>query len=597
LRSSGAWDSVVTVGSRHVKTLRTAVRATLVGCALAAVAAGSAFAAGNAYVTNYSGGSVSPYDIGPGGHLTSKGAAVAAGSSPEFPAISPDGRSLYVPRDAPNIAQFDIGAGGVLSPKTVPQAPGEPAPYAAAASPDGRSLYVANQGASISQYDIGAGGLLQPKSPATVSVAMAQFNAIAISPDGRTVWAPDSDNDNVRQFDIAADGTLTVLAGAVPAVPDPQGIAVTPDGRNVYVTSSSAATVAQYDVGAGGALTPKTPTTVPAGANPVSVAVSPDGRSAYVTSFAVGVFQYDIAPGGGLVAKSPASVPQPAAFAVALTPDGRSAYVTFNNDVAQYDVGPGGALTPKSPASVPAGNTAFGVVTTPDLGPVAAFAATARPARSPSLFDASASSDPDDALARFDWNFGDGTTGPNAGPTPAHTYANPGTYQVTLTVTDARGCNGALVFTGQTASCSPSAGTVSQTVVIPAGPAPPAARFGRRTLVTLRLARSRIPAKGPVPVIVSNRNPFAVRGALGGRTVAPVTVSRRRRVGLRSKSFNVRASGRRTVRLALPRPLRRVLRTRRRLALRLRARVRDPAGNRRTVTKTVRPRLKRRRAR
>jgi len=50
-------------------------------------------------------------------------------------------------------------------------------------------------------------------------------------------------------------------------------------------------------------------------------------------------------------------------------------------------------------------------------------------------FDATASSDDDDAIIRYDWDFGDSTAG--SGPRPSHVYAKPGTYTVRLTVTDA----------------------------------------------------------------------------------------------------------------------------------------------------------------
>ena len=101
--------------------------------------------------------------------------------------------------------------------------------------------------------------------------------------------------------------------------------------------------------------------------------------------------------------------------------------------------------------------------------------------------------------------------------------------------------------------------------------------FGARTLVTLKLAARRIPAAGPLPVRVTNANRFRVTGKLSGRT------SRGRRVRLKAKSFTVAAHGRTTVRLSLPRPLRR----KHRLSLRLTAKLKDPAGHTRTIEKAI----------
>jgi hypothetical protein len=116
--------------------------------------------------------------------------------------------------------------------------------------------------------------------------------------------------------------------------------------------------------------------------------------------------------------------------------------------------------------------------------------------------------------------------------------------------------------------------------------------FGSRTLVTIALAARRVPASGPLKVRVTNRNDFAVAGRLAGRTTRPVSAVRKRRVKLKARSFNVRAHGRRTVKLRLPRSLRRTLKRTGKLSLRLTARVSDPAGNRRNVNRKVTPRLK-----
>jgi hypothetical protein len=50
------------------------------------------------------------------------------------------------------------------------------------------------------------------------------------------------------------------------------------------------------------------------------------------------------------------------------------------------------------------------------------------------VFDGSTSSDVDGTIAEFAWDFGDGNTG--TGVNPTHTYAAPGDYTVSLTVTD-----------------------------------------------------------------------------------------------------------------------------------------------------------------
>lgn len=55
-------------------------------------------------------------------------------------------------------------------------------------------------------------------------------------------------------------------------------------------------------------------------------------------------------------------------------------------------------------------------------------------------FDASWSFDMGSGIASYGWDFGDGSTG--TGMTTNHTYNNPGTYIVTLTVTDFYGNNG-----------------------------------------------------------------------------------------------------------------------------------------------------------
>ncbi len=77
----------------------------------------------------------------------------------------------------------------------------------------------------------------------------------------------------------------------------------------------------------------------------------------------------------------------------------------------------------------------IGSSTVPNEAPVAEF--THDTDHLDVSFDASASTDTDGTIESFEWDFGDGSTA--TGAQAAHTFAESGTYAVTLTVTDDRG--------------------------------------------------------------------------------------------------------------------------------------------------------------
>jgi 6-phosphogluconolactonase len=65
-------------------------------------------------------------------------------------------------------------------------------------------------------------------------------------------------------------------------------VTVDPSGKYAYVANQGSNNVSQYTIGANGSLTAMSNATVAAGASPVSVAVDPSGTYAYVANCASG---------------------------------------------------------------------------------------------------------------------------------------------------------------------------------------------------------------------------------------------------------------------------------------------------------------------
>ena len=88
------------------------------------------------------------------------------------------------------------------------------------------------------------------------------------------------------------------------------------------------------------------------------------------------------------------------------------------------------------------GSIAVDVDVADNQNPVAGFTFTQEVGTLNVDFDGSTSTD-DGTIVSWDWDFGDTNTG--TGETVSHTYAAPGTYSVTLTVTDDQGATGSLL--------------------------------------------------------------------------------------------------------------------------------------------------------
>jgi DNA-binding beta-propeller fold protein YncE len=248
--------------------------------------------------------------------------------------------------------------------------------------------------------------------------------AVAVSPDGKSVYVTGFNSSSIVRFDRSlTTGTLTPRGcindddtGDVgctvhaPGLDGARGVTVSPDGKSVYVTGALDNSIAIFKRSKSGALTSKGciedndvgPDSCAKKTNglgaPVTVAVSPDGKSVYAataTDNAIVQFKRDKQT-GALTGKGciddndsgPDTCTDSAdgldqAFGVAVSPDGKSVYAVSNADwalVAFKRDKSSGALTPKGcfddsgadacAGAAPGLDGANSLVVTPDGGSV-----------------------------------------------------------------------------------------------------------------------------------------------------------------------------------------------------------------------------------
>jgi PKD repeat protein len=156
---------------------------------------------------------------------------------------------------------------------------------------------------------------------------------------------------------------------------------------------------------------------------------------------------------------------------ITIVPNGRFVYVSGGDatgELSAFQIGPAGRLLPLADKPFDTGGVgpAYGSASVlPNQGPAANFA-TRVDGRTVN-FDASGSTDPDGSVARYRWDFGDGTTLSTADPRTTHIYPRAGTFRATLVVTDNEGCSTALVATGRAVLCNgTAAATTTYDIVV-----------------------------------------------------------------------------------------------------------------------------------
>jgi 6-phosphogluconolactonase len=216
---------------------------------------------GGAGGSNYTG-----FRLNPGGRLTPIAGSTFAlpdNAMPGHVLISPDGRRLVGTRVGPGsgpsyLDGFRIGADGRLT-----AAPGSPfaaqriGPFGSTFSPThGNQLFVSNahDGAgagSVSVYDVAGDGALTAITGSPFADNQTAPCWVAMSPDGRALFAVNTASGSVSRYSVASDGTLTLVGSTglnTPAGLRPFDAAVSPDGGYLYIVDAGAAKVSAFTV-------------------------------------------------------------------------------------------------------------------------------------------------------------------------------------------------------------------------------------------------------------------------------------------------------------------------------------------------------------
>ena len=243
------------------------------------------------YTANLTASTVSAFSIDANGTLTPvscPGTNCNTGSQPYGVAVSPNGQYLYTAnRSSNSVSVFSIGANGSLTPVSCATCTTGSQPDGLAITPSGQFLYVANRsGASVSPFSINANGTLTPISCPGSGCSTGTNGAfsLAVSPSGQFVYTTIRNAAaKVAAFSINANGSLSQIScpgSNCTTGTNPGGVAVTPDGKFLYASVFSTSLALPFSIGSGGSLTPITCTSpncnTSAGPDFQSVVVSPD---------------------------------------------------------------------------------------------------------------------------------------------------------------------------------------------------------------------------------------------------------------------------------------------------------------------------------
>lgn len=346
--------------------------------------------------------------------------------------IHPNGTFIYTANDAPpSVSIIDAATNTVVG--SIPTSVG-PGAFDMIINPAGTRLYISNiTSGFVTVVDTTTNTIV------TDIFVLPNLGPISITPDGSTVY--------VSNFSGGVFPINTATNNVLPVIPTgffPGKMSITPNGKKAFVPIFSSNNILVFDLPS---QTLTNNISVLPSLGPYGTSILPNSTTLFVANITSNsVTEINIATESVTTTYSlvPPLPPNAGLFWLASTPDSKSVYVineifdlVVPIDVVNHTVGaPFGGI----------GGVFVDLVISPDPAPVAAFTATSTVFGKPTLFDASASLSPIGTIVSYRWDFGDGNVVTTLIPTTSHLYTVPGSYTVTLTVTNSAGTSTTQVF-------------------------------------------------------------------------------------------------------------------------------------------------------
>jgi gliding motility-associated-like protein len=234
-------------------------------------------------------------------------ATIPLGMVPWGVSVSADGSRVYVTNQGSNtLSVVNTASNSVIATITVGSIPD-----GVVVSPDGSLVYVANNGSnSVSVINTASNTL-----SATIAVGVNP-TGITTSPDGTKVYVTNETSDNISVINTATN----LVVAVIPLTTSCIGASISPDGSTLYVADQTAAFVTVISTA-----TNTVVAQIPVMQAPNGLSINPDGALVYASNSGSNTVSVINTSTNTVIATIPFSA-EP--FAVSSTPDGTRIFVT-----------------------------------------------------------------------------------------------------------------------------------------------------------------------------------------------------------------------------------------------------------------------------